>query len=293
MCGGGGDPGADARTAETQRQGRIQAATDEINRIFSGAVKSQGTRTIPGAQLTPGALASGGGLPMAAGTGTPGGLAAYYDQDRFMSPDQAVAAGGYTSGANGTPATFAPDTTQNFDIWTPPAGGNPREALYADQRNSIYDLNSAEVNRQAANAQRQNNFALARAGQSTGSNAISSNAELNRRTNEGLLRAGGIADQSSADLRTADERTRSNLISMAQSGVDTGSAATMALGGLQANANSVAGQRSGATIGTLFDDISNAYLVNQQAQGRNAGMYGQQFYGVSDPRKGASGTLGR
>jgi hypothetical protein len=268
MGGSGGDAGADARAQEADRQARIKAATDEINNIFSGAVKSQGTRQVPGAPIT------------AAGPGGGG----------VWDPNLGER-GGYTEDALNAPATFGAPTTETFDQWTPPAGGNPREALYADQRKNVFDLNSAEVNRQAAKAQLQNRFALARAGQLGGSNDVATNAEINRVTNEGLLRAGGIADQSAADLRIADERTRSNLISMAQSGIDTGSASQMALGGLKANAESVAGERSGATIGTLFDDISNAYLINQQQQGRNAGMYGNQFYGVSDPRKGSSGSL--
>lgn len=168
-----------------------------------------------------------------------------------------------------------------------------RDALYADQKNAVYDLNSNEVNRQATEAERDNRFGLARSGLAGGSADVDSTSEINRRTNEGLLRAGGIADQSAADLKTSDERTRSNLISMAQSGIDTGSASTMALNGLKVNADNVAAQRSGSTVGSLFNDMSQAYLMNQVSQGRASGMnpYGQQFYGVSSPQQGSSGSL--
>jgi hypothetical protein len=135
-----------------------------------------------------------------------------------------------------------------------------------------------------------------------GSVDIDSNAELDRRTNEGLLRAGGIADQSAADLKAADERTRSNLISMAQSGIDTGSAATMALNGLKVNADSVAAQRSGSTVGNLFNDMSQAYLYNQKGLGLAGGSSGSSMYanpyqqsqqfGSMDPRSGSSGQVG-
>lgn len=174
--------------------------------------------------------------------------------------------------------------------WVAGDAANSRDTLYADQRSTVYDLNKKEVDRQATDAERTNRFGLARTGLLGGSVDVDSNAELDRRTNEGLLRAGGIADQASADLKASDEKTRSNLISMAQSGIDTGSAATMALNGLKVNADSVAQQRSGSSIGGLFNDLSQAYLANQVNAGRAAGGYGQQWYGVSSPSQRYSGN---
>jgi hypothetical protein len=180
--------------------------------------------------------------------------------------------------------------------------GTKRDAMYKDQRASVYELNSNEVDRQAGVAGQANRFGLARSGLAGGSVDIDSNAELDRRTNEGLLRAGGIADQSAADLKAADERTRSSLISMAQSGIDTGSAATMALNGLKVNADSVAAQRSGSTVGNLFNDMSQAYLYNQKGLGLAGGSSGSSMYanpyqqsqqfGSMDPRSGSSGQVG-
>jgi hypothetical protein len=310
MGGGGSDPGADARAMEAERQGRIKAATEQINRIFSGATQQTKTRTVPGAMLTPATAGNANSAYVMPGTNySPTSaegraFAVPRQQEQYARSTELGQEGNRAraqydaaqrSGAPGygpTAATYAPDTTETYTEWVDPAGGNPREALYADQRKNVYDINSQEVNRQATEAERNTRFGLARAGLAGGSADVWANSELNRRTNEGLLRAGGIADQSSADLRTADERTRANLISMAQSGIDTGSASQMALGGLKANADAVAAQRSGSTIGSLFDDISNAYLINQQARGTNAGMYGNQSYGVSDPRKGYGGTKG-
>ncbi len=173
-------------------------------------------------------------------------------------------------------------------------GGAGRDSLYSGQKDAVYDLNRMEVDRQAREAERRNRFALARTGLLGSSVDAEGNAELNRRTNEGLMRAGGIADQAAADLRTADERTRSNLINLAQSGIDTGTAAQQALSGLQVNAANAANARAGATVGSLFDDLSQAYLVNQMQQGRAAGInpltLRQQFLGVSDPRTGSQGV---
>ena len=168
---------------------------------------------------------------------------------------------------------------------------NHGDALYADQKTAVYDLNKREVDRQAAEAERLNRFGLARSGLLGGSVNVDSVADLDRRTNEGLMRAGGIADQAAADLKTQDERTRSNLISLAQSGIDTGTAAQQALKGLEVNSANAASARAGATVGGLFNDLSQAYLINQQNQGRQSGtQYGGQWYGVSSPAKTYQGT---
>lgn len=175
--------------------------------------------------------------------------------------------------------------------WEAGDPANSRDKLYADQRSAVYDLNKREVDRQAAEAERLNRFGLARTGLLGGSVNVDSVADLDRRTNEGLMRAGGIADQASADLKTADERTRSNLISLAQSGIDTGTAAQQALKGLEVNAANAAGARAGSTVGSLFNDLSQAYLMNQANQGRQSGMqYGQQWMGVSSPSQRYQGT---
>lgn len=236
--GGGGGGDGGAGEREAQRQARIAAATDTINSIFNNQVKKTGQRWVEDA---PRSLFFGGAV------------------DEEGNP---VKTGHW----------------ENYEYWVNGDPNNSRSKLYADQKAAVYDLNTKEVNRQAAEAERVNRFGLARTGLLGGSADVDSNAELNRRTNEGLLRAGGIADQSAADLQAQDERTRANLISMAQSGIDTGSAASMALNGLSANANQAAQARSGATVGSLFNDLSQAYLTNQILTGRNAAItgYGQQ-----------------
>jgi len=170
-----------------------------------------------------------------------------------------------------------------------------RESLYTDQRNAVFDLNRQDVDRQATEAERFNRFGLARAGLMGGSAQVDSLADINRRTNEGLMRAGGIADQAAADLRTADEQARANLIALAQSGIDTGTAASQSLNALRVNSANAASARAGATVGDLFNDMAQAYLMNQQIAGRNAANNpsAQQWYGVSNPRSGSSGTVTR
>lgn len=254
--GGGGDGGAGQREAE--RQARIKAATEEINNIFNNKVKQQQTiyKDRSGNQIS---------------------------KDQFDLLSAAPTRGRFG-------ALFKP-TSEVVESWVDGDPANARENMYADQKAAVYDLNKKEVDRQATEAERNNRFGLARTGLLGSSVDVDSNAELDRRTNEGLMRAGGIADQSAADFRVADERTRSNLISMAQSGIDTGTAAQMALGGLKANSDSVAQARAGSTVGSLFNDLSQAYLLNQVNAGRAAGTQaGGQWFGVSSPQQTYQGV---
>lgn len=156
-----------------------------------------------------------------------------------------------------------------------------REALYDSQRDAVYKLNSQEVERQAEESERSNRFALARNGLLGGSVDIDSNAELNRRTNEGLSKAGGIADAARSDLQAADESTRNNLVSMATSGTDSTTAAQLAASGLKQNMDAAKSNAAVATVGSLFNDIQNAYLY------QNLSKYAQQ---IANTYRGATTT---
>ena len=135
-----------------------------------------------------------------------------------------------------------------------------REKLYEEQRDAVYDINAKEVNDQYADAERANRFGLARNGLLGGSADVDSNARLQEITNEGLLQAGGIADSAAAKLRAQDESARQSLISMAQSGIDTGTAQQMAIESLNTTAQQAQGERAGASVGDLFGTLGQAYL---------------------------------
>jgi len=286
--GGGGDGGAGQREAE--RQARIAAATDQINRIFNGEVQKTGTRyvsnPIPAFRMFGNRSASN---PSYISEGEYQNLVA---QKNAQQPQTRRGPFGmiFSEGFSDPTAGWQ---REDYTYWDRDPNAQ-RQKLYDEQKAAVYELNTKEVDRQATEAERANRFGLARTGLLGGSADIDSNAELNRRTNEGLLRAGGIADQSAADLQAQDERTRANLISMAQSGIDTGTAASMALNGLSANANQAASARSGATVGGLFDDLSQAYLTNQILTGRNAALTGankDQFFGSQGLSGGTQGTV--
>lgn len=287
MSGGGGGDGG-AQKMEDQRQARVQSAVAAINRIFNGG-QTQGTGV--------------------ASSFDPSGTYYLADGSVYKPPTktvrEAVSTGLATSDSASpdwewrnrevTDQSAVDNLLRSGQLFTgtrdvPGAG---RSALYDQQRKAVTDLNRRDVDRQFLDAERQNRFGLARAGLSGGSADIDSNAELTRRTNEGLIKAAGIGDQAAADLQTADERSRQNLISMAQSGIDTGQAAQMALSQLDANSANAASARSGATVGNLFGDLAQAYLYGQQQQGARAGAapFQQWQPGTNgNPRNSYQGT---
>lgn len=302
--GGGGDGGAAAaQQQEAERQARIRAATDAINATFNNKVQQQGTRYVSGGlgrfrrymdeaeyrrqeALYKQALAKNGGPLQRDEYGNAIGNR-LIGRQQPLTPDEMMIL-----------QTFNPSAwrAEKFTTWVPGDPANSRENLYKQQRNAVFDLNRQDVDRQAAEAERFNRFGLARAGLMGGSVQVDSLADINRRTNEGLMRAGGIADQAAADLRTADEQARANLIGLAQSGIDTGTAASQSLNALRVNSANAASARAGATVGGLFNDMAQAYLMNQMNTGRAAAGSGtnqQQWFGVSNPRAGNSGTVTR
>lgn len=294
--GGGGDPGAEARRMEAERQARIKAATEEINRVFNNQVKTRGTQYVnflnPDASpLTPEQYAE---KKAAYDRGMAERMSSISSGKFNLTPGS----GGFGNGLNfllGRVDGFSPFgwKARQYDYWVDGDPEKSRQRLYDNQKAAVYDLNRMDVDRQADEAERANRFGLARSGLLGGSANVDSIADMDRRTNEGLMKAGGIADQASADLFAADERTRASLISLAQSGIDTGTAAQQALKGLEVNAANAAGARAGATVGDLFGSMSQAYLMNQMRQGQQAGMnpnQQQQWLGVSDTRKGYGGS---
>jgi hypothetical protein len=283
--GGGGDPAAAAQQQEADRQARVKAAVDKINGIFSGAPVTSGTNQATAFDPS----------------------ATYYDADgNPWTPPTKVTQGTYGYDDAGIQNGFTPTQTalDTDAINQAIAGGKvftgrntvtpmSRDALYDQQKQAVTDLNGREVNRQYQQAERQNRFGLARSGLLGGSADVDSNAELNRKSSEGLIQASALGDQAAADLRVQDERSRQNLISQAQSGLDTGNAQAMALHQLDATNQSAAANRGAATIGNLFGDLGQAYLLNQQTTGARAGLNNtqQQYPNLATAGKGYSGTV--
>lgn len=171
-----------------------------------------------------------------------------------------------------------------------------RNDLYEDQKRSIFDLNTREVERQYDNAERTNRFGLARNGLLGGSVDIDSNAELQRKNNEGLMQAVGLADSAAANLKMQDEKNKQSLISMAQSDIGSSTAQSLAQQSLSNAADGAYADRTTASIGNLFDDMGQAYLSSKYyGQGSGADSTNSLNLGSSGSRQsgGYQGTYYR
>lgn len=291
--GGGSSAAKEANRMEQERQARITAAVNAINDIFDPKAYKQGTNAA--SEFDPNKTyynkdgsvfdgrkkfnvnsSSGNAFNQIVGNivdlvGQTSGSASAWDMDKI---NKAIANGELFTGFE----TVQPE--------------NSREKLYDEQQQAVYDLNAKEVNDQYADAERRNRFALARNGLLGGSSDIESNANLQEKTNEGLIKATALGQQAASDLRTADEQSKQSLIAMAQSGIDTGTAQQMATAQLNSNAQSALGQRGGATIGNLFDNLGQAYLNRQIMNAVNNG-YNYNFnngYGNSTRKEYQGGN---
>ena len=291
----GGGSSKSAERIERERQERVQAAVDAINAIFDPQ---------PYTTVDKNSVVTGGFDPSQT----------YYLADGSVfdpySTRTETVRRSHTYGAKPLENryyTYEPTTVSYLDwdkINNAIASGSlynglttvtpdSREKLYEDQQQAIYDLNAKEVNDQYADAERANRFALARNGLLGGSSDIESNANLQEKTNEGLIQAQALGQQAASDLRTADEQSKQSLIAMAQSGLDTGTAQQMAQAQLNANAQSALGQRGGATIGNLFDNLSQAYLTRQIMNATQNGynLYNNNYGNLSTSSRGDQGSI--
>lgn len=171
---------------------------------------------------------------------------------------------------------------------------NNRQGLYDQQKQAVYDLNKNQLDDNYNQAERTNRFALARNGLTGGSADIDAQADLSKRYAKGLVEAEGLGQAAAADLQQADETAKSNLISLAEAGLDSGSAANQASSALNNNYQAALGNRSAATIADYFNNMSQLYLANkigqQVSDAYNRGYYGSNAVGGLDTRKGYSGS---
>ena len=279
--GGGGDGGADQlRADELARQAKVQAARDAINAKFGitpsgpvGVAPTQAQFTTAGTPGSPGGwveVGRNGSNYMPAVAATPGG----FDQAGFDAAMKAFQSGQTdVSGAK-----------------------TARDALYTDIGDATTQTATRDLDKQFARASDQNIFGLARAGLSGGSVDAESGGDLQSRYGEGKIRAKQAGIGAASDLKSVDEKTRQNLIGLAQSGIDTGTAASLAAGQSAAAADVARANTAGASIGQLFDNMGQAYLNNRVAtaqypNGLPQQSSGSSFFGNLFTGKGYSGKV--
>lgn len=130
-----------------------------------------------------------------------------------------------------------------------------REALYSkigtDQKAKLTD----DLNTDRIKTEREIRFGMARNGLSGGSADIDANSEVLDQYNKGLLKAAQNADSTVNSARSADEKTRVNLINSIRSGLDQGSAVSVAQEGMANNAKAAADEANTSSLAGFFDTL--------------------------------------
>lgn len=141
-------------------------------------------------------------------------------------------------------------------------------AMYDDIGSATKQAAVTDLDKQFTKASNQNLFGLARAGLLGGSVDAEAGGDLAQRYGEGQIKAEQAGIGAASDLKAADQKTRQNLISLAQSGIDTGTAASLAAAQSAAAAESAKSQAGSASVGQLFDDLGQTYLQNTALKAR-------------------------
>jgi hypothetical protein len=140
-----------------------------------------------------------------------------------------------------------------------------RTAQYANYGKNLSDYYTSQVNEQEATNARNLKFANARSGLTGGSEAVDSNAQLQKDYTAGLLKASQAAQGGVAALQQSDINAKNQLISLAQQGGYTGAIPTQIA--QSQNASLTAGQNYGNanSLGNLFAGTANIYQNEQTA----------------------------
>lgn len=249
----GGDGGVgQMRADEQERQRKVQAAVDAINAKFGyGPGRAVAPRPSREKFTTP---AVPGTISLDAGDAP----STIYQEAKPAVFDQA----GYDA------ATAKWRQERNAARGEVNASKAARDGMYAQIAEAVKSTALRDLDRQYTKASRNNLFGLARSGLLGGSVDAESGGELQELYGEGTLKATQAGQQASSDLRGNDEQTRQRLIGLAQSGLDTGTAASMASAQMGAAADLARSQAAQATVGRLFDDLGQAYLTNQYMRTR-------------------------
>ncbi len=175
-----------------------------------------------------------------------------------------------------------------------------RDALYAKVREDSFTAGRRGLDEGKTQAARENRFALFAQGLAGGSEDVDQNALLDRTYREGLLKLGGKADATVADMRGNDESTRLQLLQSIDAGMDEGSAISSALGQMKVNSDRAAATAQGTDLGDLFAGSGLLYTKSNAARGTQAArdQYGSLYPQLRRPggasaNGGAGGYISR
>jgi hypothetical protein len=173
-----------------------------------------------------------------------------------------------------------------------------RTAEYDKLRADTTKFYTSDVNSQEAIAERKMKFALARSGLAGGSQQAAEGAQLGKDYDKAIIEAQQKGNKAASDLRSADESSRMNLLAMAQSGLDAGTAQSQATSSLQNNLLSGEAQSTADSLSGMFGDLSSVYQNSEDQKAlRNQSLYGygsifSNSYGQQQQQQGSAGPWG-
>ena len=139
-----------------------------------------------------------------------------------------------------------------------------RQAQYDDYLKANREQFFGELERQLADAQRGNKFALARSGTAGSSQAVDAGRELGESYSRGVVDADRLAQRALADLKMADEDSRRSIIQMVQAGADATTASSAALRQMQSNLAGARSDMNANALGQVFGGFADMYKRSQE-----------------------------
>lgn len=139
-----------------------------------------------------------------------------------------------------------------------------RQAQYDDYLRANRDQFFGELERQHADAERQNRFALTRSGLVGSRQQVDAGRDLGESYNRGVVDADRLAQRRVADLRMADEDSRRSIIQMVQAGADATTASSAALRQMQTNLSGARSDMNANALGEVFGGFADMYKHSRE-----------------------------
>lgn len=161
-----------------------------------------------------------------------------------------------------------------------------RQGQYDDFLKAVRQNYMGDANRQKTVADRNLKFSLARSGLTGGSAAVDANRTSGEEYNRGILQAEDRAQSALGDLKSQDETSRLQLTQLAQSGLDTTTAANRAAQQMATGAQTALAGSTAKGLGDIFGSTASTYKQQQEAAARRqgqlapvGGLYGNATWG--------------
>ena len=149
-----------------------------------------------------------------------------------------------------------------------------RQAQYDKLSSDTTAFYTGDLDRQKAINDRKLKFALARSGQTGGSVQADQSQTLGEDYLRGVVEAQRRGSAAGANLRGADEQSRSNLIAMAQTGLDATTSGARAASSLRSNLESSMADSTSNQLGDMFGQFGDIY---RRSEDRKELQKGQRY----------------